>query len=114
MDTNSMMTDLKSYWNQFGPNEKKVLYIFATRLLTGQRLYGKITPKKKNWVKESLEEQLDSSVYNTVKLLELQGLLDDELSIEEYSPVEKPAYGPDELWYPALPDDTTNCGKNDR
>lgn len=113
MDTNSMMNDLQTYWNQFGPNEKKVLYIFATRLLTGQRLYGKITPKKKNWVKESLEEQLDSSVYNTVSLLELAGLLEEqeELYKEGYSPVDVP-----EAHCPAcaLPDDTTNCGKDDR
>lgn len=68
------MTDLeylKALYEQLGPRERAVTVHFMTRLLNGQKQYGRLTIGKKNWPKELFEELIDSSVYGLAALLDL-------------------------------------------
>jgi hypothetical protein len=54
-----------------GDRELKCLTRIARRLLAGQVAYGELSPGKKNWKREAMEEAMDMSVY-------LAALLEDE------------------------------------
>ena len=43
--------------------ERRVLLDVANRLLMGQKAYGKLTIRKKRWLREALEEAMDGMVY---------------------------------------------------
>lgn len=55
-------------WEFLGPRERLVLLTYAMRLANGQRKYGQLTTKKKDWTYEAIEEALDASVYLTALL----------------------------------------------
>lgn len=59
-------------WDKLGDREVMVLLTIAVRLAEGQRIFGKLTANKRDWVKELMEEQLDSSLYSVFHLLDLQ------------------------------------------
>ena len=52
---------------------KKILQLIEQRLLIGEKKYGNenVTNDGRNFLKESLEEALDCSVYLAARLLEL-------------------------------------------
>ncbi len=54
-----------------GDREMRCLLRIANRLLQGQRLYGELSPGKKNWKREAKEEAMDMAVY-------LSALLEDD------------------------------------
>lgn len=58
-------------YEQLEAREREALAIIATRLLVGQKQYGKLTQGKKNWAKEGFEEACDMSVYMAAKLLDI-------------------------------------------
>lgn len=67
----SPLEALLEAWVEFGPREQRVLSDFVRRLLIGQRSYGQLAYKKKNWARETYEENLDSTVYSLCGLLDL-------------------------------------------
>ena len=64
--------ELAGIWKLYGPREKRVLLHIARRLLRGQELFGKLTHRKKKWLKEATEETLDLSVYLACKLTDME------------------------------------------
>ena len=50
--------------------ELRVLTRIATRLVTGVRTFGPLTPKKRVWKREAQEEALDAAVYLSCELEE--------------------------------------------
>lgn len=67
---------LVAIWHDLGPRERRVFATIGVRLLAGQAAYGKLTPRKKRWMKEAQEEAMDMCVY-------LAAQLEDELDEEE-------------------------------
>jgi len=63
---------LIAIWHDLGPRERRVFATIGVRLLAGQVAYGKLTPRKKRWMKEAQEEAMDMAVY-------LAAQLEDEL-----------------------------------
>jgi hypothetical protein len=57
------LAKLLETWEQLGPMEREVILILASRILTGQRQYGFLSPDKKLWYHEAHEEGLDMAVY---------------------------------------------------
>lgn len=56
---------------KLGDREVHVLYYLACRLAQGQRLFGRLTPKKRDWVKDLVEENADNSLYSIFHLIDL-------------------------------------------
>lgn len=62
---------VKGILERLGDREMHVLYDLATRLHEGQKLYGRLTPNKKNWLKEAYEESLDRAIYDSCNYVDL-------------------------------------------
>lgn len=58
---------------EMGDMELQAMRIFQQRILQGQKAFGALSPNKKDWQKEMMEECVDGSVYGIVKLLQLMG-----------------------------------------
>ncbi len=58
-------------WSQLGARERKVLILIGERLLMGQKAYGHLTQRKKDWAKEAAEEAFDGTVYLAALLTDL-------------------------------------------
>jgi hypothetical protein len=65
------LDDIARMWLLLGAREKQLLHLVTTRLLSGQQQYGKLTPRKKNAAKETLEEACDASIYTAMGMLDL-------------------------------------------
>ncbi len=63
--------------------EKEVLLIFSDRLLMGQRAYGKLTERKKDWANEAFEEAVDQAVYSCCGLYREKKLTENIMSAVE-------------------------------
>lgn len=58
-------------WEKLGPMERSILNTLAYRILKGQRDYGQLHEKKKDWTWEAAEEGLDQAVYLSCALVAL-------------------------------------------
>lgn len=67
----SVLTD----WEVLGEREKRAVAIFVSRLRKGQEDYGKLTPGKKDWGKELMEELVDAAVYGIAELMDKEDLI---------------------------------------
>lgn len=56
-------------WEKLGPMERAILNTLAYRILKGQRDYGQLHEKKKDWTWEAAEEGLDQAVYLSCALV---------------------------------------------
>ncbi len=56
-------------WEKLGPMERSILNTLAYRILAGQRTYGPLHEKKKDWTWEAAEESLDQAVYMACALV---------------------------------------------
>ncbi|MDD5374458.1 hypothetical protein [Acidithiobacillus sp.] len=72
-----MFGELVQYWEDLGDRERRVLREVAGRLYMGQKAYGELSPGKKKWCREALEEAMDGMVYLGAAL---QDLADEEKS----------------------------------
>ncbi len=59
---------LIAIWHDLGTRERRVFATIGVRLLAGQVAYGKLTPRKKRWMKEAQEEAMDMCVYLAAQL----------------------------------------------
>lgn len=78
---------LDELWLDLGPRERTALMKIATRLFMGQKAYGELTYRKKNWAREAMEEAMDGCVYLAAALLDLSDEYKHETSTQvEASP----------------------------
>lgn len=67
-------TKLTREWDYLQPRERMVVNAFIKRLYVGQDTYGPLAKGKKNWLRETFEEELDATVYLINAMLDKAGI----------------------------------------
>lgn len=61
---------LLEMWEKLGSREREILLTYGWRLVAGQRKYGLIENKVKEWDMEAMEEAMDAAVYLAAKMMQ--------------------------------------------
>jgi len=85
------LDSLLNVWEKLGERERVITLTFLHRLYAGQRKYGKISPGKKSWGYEAIEEALDASVYLSCMLQDKADTALEAAMVVETAEVETPS-----------------------
>lgn len=72
MGAHADLETILSYWEDFGPRERRALAVIARRMYWGQCEYGKLKYRKKNWQEEAFQEAADMAVYLAASLVDME------------------------------------------